>query len=343
VAPGDVLVRFGGAGAKARQRLRAWLLSRGYLVERLTGEELRSLRSWGDSKEQVDNPPRRDDPRLQFLQERYQSLDWPVVRHTRWADRTFIDFARFRGDSLYVWHYREHPRVTALKYFMFLCYVEEHDPKGWVEALGEDGTFGCWTFTFAGRGPVSRDLLDSVNELTFLEDELHLSGWDGLSVLDVGAGYGRLAHRATQALPGLREWACVDAVPESTYLSDYYLRYRGVTPPAQVLELTDVPALSAGRFDVAVNVHSFSECSLAAVEWWARHLARLAVPHLFVVPNEHEGFLTVEGDGTRRDYRGALERAGYRLTTDKPAFDDPAVRELLGVHDRYCLFESTRA
>lgn len=325
----------GAVGARARR----WLLSRGYLVQHLTPDELRYMRSWSDAPAVEDGGPSRSDPRLAELARRYAALSWPVSEHTRWADRSFIDFSRFRGDSLYLWHYRESPRVTALKYFTFLRYVEERDEKAWLSALEEDGVFGCWTFEFPGRSPVSRDLLDSVNELSFLERTLHLSGWDGLRVLDIGAGYGRLAHRAAQALPGLRDWCCVDAVAESTYLCEYYLRFRGVEPPARVLELPGVPSLQPGAFDVAVNVHAFSECSHAAVRWWAELVARLRVERLFVVPNEPEGFFTVEPDGSRRDYRGLLEEAGYRLVADEYAFADPAVRQLLGVHDRYCLFE----
>ncbi|TMK88916.1 MAG: putative sugar O-methyltransferase [Actinobacteria bacterium] len=330
----------GAIGARTRR----WLLSRGYLVQHLTPDEVRYMRSWSDgAAPDVDGgaAPRRDDPRLAELERRYRAVPWPVSEHTRWADRSFIDFARFRGDSLYMWHYRESPRVSAFKYFTYLKYVEDRDEKGWLAALGEDGAFGCWTFEFPGRAAVSRDLLDSVNELSFLERTLHLSGWDGLRVLDIGAGYGRLAHRAAQAFPGLRDWCCVDAVAESTYLCDHYLGYRGVVPPARVVELPDVPSLAPGAFDIAVNVHAFSECSRAAVAWWAELLARLGVERLFVVPNEAEGFLTLEADGSRRDYLGLLEAAGYGLIADEYAFEDPAVRQLLGVHDRYCLFERT--
>ncbi|MBV8985614.1 MAG: putative sugar O-methyltransferase [Acidimicrobiia bacterium] len=329
--------------AAARARAQRWLRDRGYLVERLTPDELRYMTSWSDAPIPAGQPvPQRDDPRLVALRRRYDELDWPVTAHSRWSDRSFVDFARFRGDSLYIWHYRESPRVSALKYFMFLRYVEERDHKGWLDALGEDGAFGCWTFEFPGRRPVSRDLLDSVNELTFLDRHLQLSGWDGLRALDIGAGYGRLAHRAAQALPGLRDWCCADAVAESTYLCEHYLQYRGVVPPARVVELPDVPSLAPGAFDLAVNAHVFSECPREAVRWWAEQLARLGVNWLFVVPNEADGFFTHEADGSRRDYREVLEQGGYRLVVDEPAFADPAVRELLRVHDRHCLFERDR-
>ena len=89
--------------------------------------------------------------------------------------RAFLDLRWFRGETLITWHYRELPRVTALKYFVLLRYVAERDTQGLLERLEEDGAFGCWTFEYPGYGRVSRDLLESVNEIAFLERELGLS------------------------------------------------------------------------------------------------------------------------------------------------------------------------
>ena len=89
-------------------------------------------------------------------------------------------------------------------------------------------------------------------------------------------------------------------------------------------------------------MHTFSECPYAAVEWWVDLLVRLAVPLLFVVPNEPTELLTLEPDGERRDFMPLLERAGYRLVGREPALEDPAVRELLRLHDYFHLFELER-
>ena len=48
-----------------------------------------------------------------------------------------------------------------------------------------------------------------------------------LRLLDIGAGYGRLAHRLAESVPAT-EIMCTDAVPASTFLSEFYLRFRGV-------------------------------------------------------------------------------------------------------------------
>ncbi len=288
---------------------------------------------------------RADNPRLRELREEYAKLDWPVTVRGRWTDDVvdpWLVLHYFRGDTPYVWQYREPDRRYAmLKFFAFLRYVLDHDPNSLVERLGEDGAFGCFTYRFPGYPPVSRDLLDAVDEISFLEEETKILSSDGLRILDIGAGYGRLAHRIGTAVSTLGAYACVDAIPQSTFLCEYYMRYRGLVPPVSVVPLPEVPALQPGAFDIAFNVHSFSECPREAIAWWMEQLVRLRVPRLFLVPNEAEGFLSTEADGSRLDYEDLITGAGYRSIATRRKFTDEAVRELIDIHDRYCLFERT--
>ena len=178
---------------------------------------------------------------------------------------------------------------------------------------------------------ISGDVLESVNELLFLQRQLDVLRTRDLRVLDIGAGYGRLAHRMTQAHDSLADYCCVDAIAESTFLCEYYLRFRGISPPARVVPLDQLGRLEAGKFDLAVNIHSFSEMPLAAIEWWLSQLAGLRVPHLFVVRNGAEGMFSTEPDGTRRDLMPLFADAGYRLAAREPVIDDRAVREITRV------------
>ncbi len=286
---------------------------------------------------------RTDHPRVVDLRARYAALDLPVLAASRWSAEAvagFLDLARFRGETLITWHYREPRRVTALKFFLFARYVAERDPRGLLSNLGEDGAFGCWWFEYPGHVAYSRDLLESVNEISFLDRQLGILDHDNLRILDVGAGYGRLAHRLATACPGLDDYCCVDAVPESTFLSEYYLEYRGVAPPARVVPLDRIDSdLAPGAFDLAVNIHSFSECTYSAVAWWVQLLVQLEIPRLLVIPNEPTELLSLETDGGRRDFAGLLADAGYELRVQEPVIDDPAVRELLDLHDRFHLYE----
>lgn len=313
----------------------------------LTDEDRRYLTTLHDETtplpEGADAYLRGDNPRLAELRAAYAALDLPVTVGSRWAAEhveAFLDLRWFRGETLITWHYRELPRITKLKYFVLLKHVSAKDPSGLLDTLGEDGAFGCWTFEYPGFGRVSRDLIESVNELAFLERQLGLSARDGFRVLDIGAGYGRLAHRAVSAHPGLADWCCVDAVPESTFLAEYYLRHRGVAPPARVVPLHEIEAtLEPGQFDLALNIHSFPEMPLAAITWWVELLARLEVPRLLIVPNEGERLRSLEPDGTTRDFAPVLGADGYALTHAEPVVDDPAVAELVRLDDRFHLYE----
>jgi putative sugar O-methyltransferase len=281
-------------------------------------------------------------PVLTDLRRRYSALDLPPLAASRWNPEAldgFLDHRYFRGDSLITWHYRELPRATRLKYFVLAQYVRGRDDDGLLDRLEEDGAFGCWTFTYPGHPRYSRDLIESVNEILFLERELALGDRARFSVLDIGAGYGRLAHRMSSAYPNLDDYCCVDAIPDSTFLCDYYLRHRNCRPPARAMAL-DVcdRELRPGEFDLAVNIHSFPECTYDAIAWWIALIARLEIPHLLIVPNEPGGLWSLEADGTHRDFRPAIERAGFEPARVEPVIADPAVAELVRVHDEFHLF-----
>lgn len=291
--------------------------------------------------------------RLQGLRDRYREADPAVIARSYWdeqfvADRALVLDDRFRDESLYVWQYirgesSARLREAEYRYFAYLTYLEGRDHRGLLPQLVEDGAFGAPIFDFPGRPPVSRDLLDSVNELLYLDRKLDIVDRSELRVLDIGAGYGRLAHRMAQLVPGLADYACVDAIPESTYACERYLRHRGVAPPCRVIELPDFPEqVGAGGFDLAVNIHSFSEMPAAAIEYWVTHIAEAGIPNLLVIPNAPTTVESVEADGRRIDMAPALAEAGYQLVDVEPIIDDEADRTIVGVHDHFHLFRLDR-
>jgi hypothetical protein len=283
---------------------------------------------------------RADHPRLAELRRRYADSTLPMLMHTWWTaeyvDRT-LDLAHFRGDNAYVWQTRHMPEAQ-LRYYLYARDVAERDRLGLFGRLAEDGAFGCWVYRSSRFAALSRDVLDSVNELNFLDRHAGIARLPGLTVLDIGAGYGRLAHRSCEALPNLGRYYCTDGVAESTFLSEFYLEHRGCRK-ATVVPADELATLDGVRFDLAVNVHSFSEMGLAAIDGWLALLQRLAVPRLLVVPNDATALLSMEADGSRRDFEGVLERHGYRLAVCEPAIADDDVRELIGVRDHLFLFE----
>jgi hypothetical protein len=278
---------------------------------------------------------RADNPRLVELRERYAAFDPDVTTPLDWTESHVgaADLRHFRGDNAYIWQLREDVRLpgkggmNALGYALATYYVKSIDRLGLLDRLVEDDAFGNFTFQIAGK-TVSRDLLDSILEIYFLERHLGLSERTDLRVLDVGAGYGRLAHRMLEALPGVRSYVCTDAFAASTLLSEYYLRHRGVTGRGKVVPLDEIQAELASRpFDLAINVHSFSECRLAAIDWWLSLLARSRVPHLMIVPNSIAPGGTALLNSEHEDFQPIVERHGYRLVAREPKFCDPFLQE----------------
>ena len=282
-------------------------------------------------------------PRLRELAAAYALDQSPMSAKSLWSDELVADDVHlhyFRGDNLYVWQYTRSPIMNRYRNFIYAKYLAGIDERGLLGQLEEDGAFGCLTWEYAGLGVVSRDLLDSIAELTFLDAHAGLFDRPGLRVLDIGAGYGRLAHRMLMAAPNVSHYYCVDAVPRSTFLSELYMKYRGLGERATVIELPDVTtALRPGHIDLAVNIHSFSEMPLTAIRGWLRTLCHATVPQLLVVPNEAVGLTSRELDGTRIPCLPVFEEVGYRLRTSTPTIQDPAVSDLLDVRDNFLFFE----
>jgi hypothetical protein len=105
----------------------------------------------------------------------------------------------------------------------------------------------------------------------------------------------------TRALANVEHYLCTDAFPTSTFISGYYLNFRGVADRAGVVPLDQIDAtLNNLRIDLALNIHSFSECRPAAIDWWVSRLAAAKVRHLLVVPNagaDHDGSILKTNDG----------------------------------------------
>jgi hypothetical protein len=289
---------------------------------------------------------RPDHPRLLELERRYRSFDSPVCNHTQWkgALRNEVeDLQYFRGDNAYVWAYRSMGDARR-RYYIYGQYVQARDPRGLLgRVLAEDGSLGCFSYSYQEMPTLSRDLLDSVNELYFLDRHCQVLDRKGLRVLDVGAGYGRLAYRMLTAAPGVERYWCIDAIPRSTFVSEYYLRYRGLAGQKDsravvvpLYEMENSPPV--GSIDLAINIHSFSEMCYAAIEGWINWLGKLQVPQLFLIPN-HPQLLSIEADGTQRDFSDVLARNGYRRVAHEPVIQDADVRGFIEQADYFWLFQ----
>lgn len=275
---------------------------------------------------------RPDNPKLLALRDRYAR--YTQFAHSQWAPEVLahdLKLSHFRADNVYNWQVRT--GLQEINYLLTAYYVKDTDRLGLWERLTEDGLFGAHTFDFNRAHRISRDLLDSIAQLNFLDRHIGLSRLRGATVLDIGAGYGRLAWRMARGLRNLARVWCTDAVPESTFVCDYFLSYRQVKGIAGVVPLDEVETFLRGKqLDLVTNIHSFSECTLEAIQWWLGVLDRASVTYLMIVPNVPDQLLTIEREGPRLDFLPALEEHGYRLVKKEFLFEGAPSVQAHGVY-----------
>lgn len=277
----------------------------------------------------------QDNPRLRELQDRYSTFNENVTAPFVWTDSHVSpdDMLYFRGDNAWVWQLRE-GNLNELGYALTTYYLKSIDKFGLLKSLVEDDLFGNYS-VFVDNAFVSRDLLDSINEIYFLERHLNISASKNLTILDIGAGYGRLAHRMLNALPNIKQYICTDAFPISSFICEYYLRYRNLEGRAKVIPLDQIEdVLRNSSVDIAVNIHSFSECRTSAIEWWLSILAKHKVKNLMVIPNPPE---LRTNDGI--DFANIIEKHGYSMVVKEPKYTDPIVQQYGINPSNYYLFE----
>jgi putative sugar O-methyltransferase len=121
-----------------------------------------------------------------------------------------------------------------------------------------------------------------------------------LRVLEIGAGYGQVAHQLLQVLD-IESYAVCD-LPENLFLGAFYLQGNFPERRAAFLGPSDVPPAAAqlvfsvpplvdrleGPFDLIVNSYSFQEMNRESVDKYFKHAERtLADDGLFYSLNAH--------------------------------------------------------
>lgn len=274
-------------------------------------------------------------PRLLELRMRYKKFQEEATVPIVWTDEYVksYDLLSFRGDNCYVWQIGD-PNCAEINYCLTAYYAHSMDKIGVLEKNREDGLFGVYSHSINSE-LFSRDLLDSVAELNFLEKHLGLSSLERFTMLDIGAGYGRLAYRTAKTFQNISKYICTDAVPESTFISEYHIKYRKLENKVDVVPLDEInEKVSKINIDLAVNIHSFSECSLEAIEWWLSLISRTGVKNLFIVPNasDHGGVKLALNSG--EDFSFLVEKYGYKLKVKAPKYEDPMIQKY-GVSPTY--------
>jgi putative sugar O-methyltransferase len=238
-----------------------------------------------------------------------------------------INLMRFRADNAYLWQLKSH---DISRFVISALFTEKTDSYGLLTRTREDGDFGAQCIRIGGR-LWSRDLIDSVMEITFLRDHLPSGSIDSLRIIDVGAGYGRLLHRLADTTQNANLFGA-DGVALSTAICRAYIRHQDQDSRVTVLSLAEVDNFKED-FDLATNVHSFSEMPIEIVVRWLDWLVERNVRYLFIVPNKPGPALI---DGT--EFLPQLIERGFELVARREKFDDPLIGKLAYYQSELYLF-----
>jgi hypothetical protein len=211
------------------------------------------------------------------------------------------------------------------------------DQLGVLGKFSDDGAFSGVRFRIDGR-VVSRDIIDSSLELNFVARHCEFRPSDEIVLLDIGAGYGRFVHRFLEFFPRASAFA-LDAAPLSSFLAQCYLEYRGVIDRVVIGSRAKLETVRPGRFQIATNIHSWSEAPLASVEKWLDALDVLQVPFLFFVPHEIPA-ISLEKDGPGKLIVPTILAHGWRVLVEQPMYGDSLKRQQTGLYPftHYYLF-----
>jgi SAM-dependent methyltransferase len=188
-----------------------------------------------------------------------------------WQQTVRDAYPKFAKCPIYV----EQNSVPEARFEKLACEIFLH---GSTDAAGKlrDAEYGA-RVVMTSLGPVTRMWLESNVEIHFLQK--YLPNLKAFNVLDIGAGYGRLAVPLSKCAGSV---TCVDAVPISTEICrEYCGRF---APEVNVISLAEFQGpWSSRQFDLAINIHSFNECSIEQIEAWLDTLKEMRVPFLFTV------------------------------------------------------------
>ena len=254
------------------------------------------------------------------MRDSYARFDRRVTTPAVWHDEVIRkeDIANFRGDTQYIWQ-AAHLNLNEVAFALTYFYLKSSRCADLLTQLQEDGAFAAVCLEVDGR-LVSRDLLDSVTEIDFLRRHAGL-GETELTLLDIGAGYGRLAYHIASTWPDKARVFTTDAFAVSTFLSEFYLSFRRTA--ATVVPLDAVDAVLPGvNVDVATNIHSFPECTVEAIDWWVERLASWQIRYLMIAPNG-ERCVTNKGE----DMVPIFARHGYRLKVRERRFSEEIIHQ----------------
>jgi putative sugar O-methyltransferase len=137
--------------------------------------------------------------------------------------------------------------------------------------------------------PVSWDILQSADEFTTIMDFAGYKPTDKKTILEIGAGYGRLPYMFLGMMPNAK-YIIVD-IP-TTLITAYYFLTRAygkdITKRVKFLLPHQIKTVKKGEVDLFINIDSFQEMTPEIVKGYFEEMSRIGGEYLYTKNKEVE-------------------------------------------------------
>lgn len=216
-----------------------------------------------------------------------------------WQNKVKAALPNFAAHPIYVDQSQSEEEYQSVTGYVFRNLKRRVLDRG---GMLRDAEFGARVVE-TPHGKLTRMWLDSNVEVDFLRRKFpHL---DKARVLDIGAGYGRVAVTLQPLTDGC--YVCVDPVPVSTMVCRQYCqRFAPTVIVPSLPDFLDLHNRRFFRFDLAINIHSWNECTREQISAWLDVLDEAKIPHLFTV--------------SHGQVDGSIEQAYYAWEPGRPSW-----------------------
>ena len=246
---------------------------------------------------------------------------WKRINQNNLRKERIQDLENFKSNDVNFKIALWNPKTNGIRYLKALLYnlAASISPEAWKKiSKMKNRNIGSPITVKYNDEEICLDYLQALFELEFIEKNIRL---DGLSILEIGAGYGRTCH-GIMSNHKIESYTIID-LENCLELSQKYLKsvldYENFKKINFIL-VENVELLNSFNFDLCINIDSFAEMDAKVVEYYLDYI------------NKHSEYLYVKNPvGKYMDKSLDNHSQGSELV--ELALSTGVLRDVIDIHD----------
>jgi len=254
-----------------------------------------------------------------------QSKLWEHINQTQITKDKIQDLKDFKSSDVNFRITLWDPKTNGLRYLKLLLYnVAASMPSEIFKKILKikNRDIGNPITIKYNSEEICLDYLQAVFELDFIEQHIRI---DGLSILEIGAGYGRTCHSIISNHK-IKSYSIID-LENCLNLSCRYLKKvlnKSDFSKIKFVEVKDFHLLDNSFFDICINIDSFAEMEPNVVKYYLEYINQNC--HYFYVKNPVGKYM----DKSLDNHHQGQELVNIALNTG-------VLRDVIDIHDNQAI------